>query len=201
MSDVASAAAAEAAHPIRLLVDDDLKRTRLTVFFRLLLAIPHLIVVALWGILVVCAVIVAWFAALVTGRVPDGLHAFAAKFLRYATHVNAYVFLIADPFPAFGGGGPYPVDLHVDLPSPQGRLGVAFRLVLAIPALILENILSQLLQIIAFIGWFYALATGRMSPGLRDVAAFCLRYEMQTFGYVALLTNRYPSLSSPAIAP
>ena len=36
--------------PIRIVVTDDLERSRVTVFFRLLLAIPHLVVVALWGI-------------------------------------------------------------------------------------------------------------------------------------------------------
>ena len=37
-------------HPVRLLVEDDLHRNRLTVFFRLLLAIPHLIWAFLWSI-------------------------------------------------------------------------------------------------------------------------------------------------------
>ena len=37
-------------HPIRLILSDDLSRTRLTVFFRLILAIPHLIWLGLWGI-------------------------------------------------------------------------------------------------------------------------------------------------------
>ena len=35
-------------HPVQLVVEDDLQRNRLTVFFRLILAIPHFIwVVAL----------------------------------------------------------------------------------------------------------------------------------------------------------
>ncbi len=37
-------------HPIRLVVADDLRRSRLTVFFRLLLAIPHLIWLTIWRI-------------------------------------------------------------------------------------------------------------------------------------------------------
>src|SRR5213594_3213014 len=109
MSEVMSAAAAEASHPIRLRVEDDLKRNRLTVFFRLLLVIPHAIVVVLWAVLAFFAAIAAWFAALFTGRVPSGLHTFLVQFLRYATRVNAYLFLIADPFPPFGAGGSYPV--------------------------------------------------------------------------------------------
>ena len=57
-------------HPIRLVVSDDLKRTRLTVFFRLILVIPHLIWLSLWGIVVYLAVIVSWFATLFAGRTP-----------------------------------------------------------------------------------------------------------------------------------
>jgi len=59
---------AAAQHPVRLVVDDDLRRSRLTVFFRLLLAIPHLIWLSLWGIAAYLAAIVNWFATLITGR-------------------------------------------------------------------------------------------------------------------------------------
>ena len=99
MSDVLSTPVADADHhPIGLIVTDDLHRSRLTVFFRLLLAIPHFIVVALWGILVYVVVIVAWIIAIFTGRVPDGLHNFMATWLQYATRVTAYTFLLANPF-------------------------------------------------------------------------------------------------------
>ena len=49
------------AHPVQLVVEDDLKRSRLTVFFRLLLAIPHLIWVFLWTIATFFVAIVTWF--------------------------------------------------------------------------------------------------------------------------------------------
>src|SRR5438874_11581443 len=94
-------AAGALSHPIGLIVTDDLKRSRLTVFFRILLALPHLIWVALWGFVAELALLVAWFAALFTGRVPDGLHNFIASWLRYSTRVTAYMFLLADPFPPF----------------------------------------------------------------------------------------------------
>src|SRR5207249_10122304 len=58
-------------HPIGLVVDDDLRRNRLTVFFRLLLAIPQAIWLGLWSIAAAIAVFAAWFAALFTGSVPD----------------------------------------------------------------------------------------------------------------------------------
>jgi hypothetical protein len=182
-------------HPIRLDVEDDLRRSRLTVFFRLILAIPHLIVVTVWGIVSWLIAIVAWFATLFAGRTPDGLHNAQASFVRYHTRVNAYIYLLADPFPPFGAGGGYPVDLEIAPPETQNRLTVFFRVILAIPALILASILQQLLGVLAFIGWFVALFTGKMPQGMEDLGAFCLRYYEQTTAYVLLLTGRYPSLS------
>jgi hypothetical protein len=185
-----------AQHPIRLVVNDDLQRNRLTVFFRLILAIPHFLWATLWGVVTLLAWIVNWFATLFAGRSPDGLHNFLATYLRYATHVRAYVLLVADPFPGFTGKqGSYPIDLEVDPPEPQNRLTVFFRLFLAIPALLLANILSQLNQLLAVFSWFIALFTGRVPEGLRNFAALAIRIETQTYGYVMLLTGRYPSFN------
>jgi hypothetical protein len=184
-------------HPIRVVVTDDLRRSRLTVFFRWLLAIPHAIWSALWGILAFLAAIVNWFATLFTGRSPQPLHDFIAGYLRYRTHVLAYTFLLADPFPAFNGRPGYPVDLEVDPPAEQNRLGVFFRVLLAIPALVIAQVLTYLLQILAFFGWFVALFTGRMPQGMRDLGIYCLRYDQQGQAYVLLLTSRYPALSAP----
>jgi uncharacterized protein DUF4389 len=189
-------ASTAAPHPIRLVVNDDLQRTRLTVFFRLILAIPHFVWVSLWGVIAILAGIVNWFATLFTGQSPDGLHNFLATFLRYMTHVRAYVLLIADPFPGFTGKqGSYPIDLEVDPPQPQNRLTVAFRIILAVPALLLANILSNLSQLLAIFSWFVALATGRVPEGLRNFAALAQRFETQTYAYLLLLTDRYPSFN------
>ena len=182
-------------HPVGLIVEDDLRRNRLTVFFRLLLAIPQSIWITLWSIVVAFTVLFAWLAALVTGRVPQGLHDFNTRFLRAATHLYAYVLLLADPWPPFGGSTSYPIDLRVDSPEPQNRLTVLFRIVLAIPALLLCYVFRIVNQLVAFLGWFYALFTGRMHEGMRDVSAWMLRYELQSYAYLMLLTGRYPSLA------
>jgi hypothetical protein len=186
--------------PIRLIVNDDLHRSRLTVFFRLLLAIPHIVLLVLWTVVVFLVAIVNWFATLITGRSPDSLHAFQARFLRYGTQVTGYTTLLADPYPGFGGGRPYRIDLEVAPPERQNRWITGFRIFLAIPALILANVLFQVLEVIAFLGWFVCLALGRMPQGMRDLGAYCLRYQQQTYGYLLLLTQRYPSLS-PGVSP
>ena len=182
-------------HPVRLVVNDDLRRNRLTVFFRLLLAIPHIIWFVLWGIVAVLAWIANWFATLIKGRSPDGLHNFLATYLRYQTHFYAYVLLIADPFPGFGGAPGYPIDLEVDPPQPQNRWTVFFRIILAIPALFVVNILSNLSQLLAVFSWFIALVIGRVPEGIRNFAALAIRIETQTYAYALLLTSRYPSFN------
>jgi len=183
-------------HPIGLIVEDDLSRNRLTVFFRLLLAIPQAIWLGVWSIAATVILIVAWLAALVTGSVPEGLHAFLARFLRASTHFYAYVLLLADPWPPFAGDeGSYPIDLRVDPPQAQSRLTVLFRGVLAIPALLLAYVFRVVNELVAFVGWFYCLAFGRMHQGMRDLSAWMMRYELQTYAYVCLLTGRYPSLA------
>ena len=184
-------------HPIRLVVTDDLRRSRVTVFFRLLLALPHFVWLGLWSVVAVLALVVDWFATLFAGRSPESLHDFLVRFVRYSTHVNAYAYLVADPFPAFAGAPGYPVDLDVDPPEAQSRLKTFFRLLLAIPALLLARILGYLLGLLALFGWFVALLTGRMPKGMRDLGAYCLRYDAQTAGYIFLLTDRYPAISSP----
>ncbi len=184
-----------ARHPIRLVISDDLQRNRLTVFFRLILAIPHLIWVALWGIVAVLAWVANWFATLFMGRSPEGLHTFLATYLRYQTHVWAYSLLLADPYPGFGGQPGYPIDLELDPPQPQNRLTVFFRLILALPAFILARIMTNISELLAVFSWFVALALGRVPEGLRNFGAFALRFEQQTNAYAYLLTDRYPSFN------
>jgi len=187
--------------PIRLESSDDLRRSRLTVFFRLLLAIPHLIWLLLWGIAAFFAAIGNWFAILFTGISPAGLHRFLAAYTRYQQHVFAYLYLIANPFPGFTGErGSYPIEIRIAERAPQNRWTVGFRIVLAVPAFLLGAAYGTLLAAVAFLGWFASLFTGTMPHGLRNAGALGLRYSAQLYGYLLLVTDAYP-YSGPNVAP
>ena len=181
-------------HPIRLAVTDDLQRNRLTVLFRLILVIPHWIWLTIWGFAAYLAAIVNWFATLILGTPPESLHGFLGSYLRYLTHVNAYLHMLADPYPSFTGAPGYPVDLELAPPAPQNRLVTLFRGLLAIPALIVAYMLGLAMYVIGILGWFASLFLGRMPEGMRNFGSYCLRYTQQTIGYAFfLLTDRYPS--------
>jgi hypothetical protein len=180
-------------HPVAVELDDDLRRSRLTVAFRALLAVPHLVWLTLWGLVALLAAIVSWVATLIAGRTPDGLHRFLAAYVRYQAHVSAFLWLAANPFPGFvGAEGSYPYDVRVAPPERQHRGKTAFRLVLAIPAWLVGGALSTVQLVAAIGGWVASVLTGRMPEGLRDLSAWATRYHAQTVAYVLLLTDRYP---------
>ncbi|HEU0165415.1 MAG TPA: DUF4389 domain-containing protein [Thermomicrobiales bacterium] len=67
-----------------------------------LLAIPHYIALFFLDILLVIAVIVAWFAILFTGKYPRDLFSFAEGVLRWNNRVVAYaLILVTDDYPPF----------------------------------------------------------------------------------------------------
>jgi hypothetical protein len=180
-------------HPVRALVRDDLRRSRLTVFFRLLLALPHVVWLALWGIVVIVVTIANWFVTLFAGRPAGALHRFVSAYVRYWVHVASFAYIVANPFPGFTGErGSYPVDLDLPPVNTQNRWKTGFRLILAFPAGMLAGALSNALGLVAVFGWFTGLLLGRMPEGLRNLGAFTIRYTAQLWAYVLLLTDRYP---------
>lgn len=179
--------------PVRLPVSDDMRRSRLTTFFRIPLAVPHIVWLVLWSVVVFFSVIASWFVTLIRGRPPAALHRFHSAYLRYQTHVYAFVQLVGNPFPGFTGrAGSYPVDLEIEGPERQRRLVTGFRFVLVLPAMMIAGALATAAFLAAFYSWFHALVRGRVPQGLRNLGAFELRYTAQMLGYLILLTDRYP---------
>ncbi|HEV3229357.1 MAG TPA: DUF4389 domain-containing protein, partial [Solirubrobacteraceae bacterium] len=194
-----TAIAERRAHPVRLTAGDDRQRSRLTVFFRLLLAFPHFVWLYIWGFAAQIAAFLNWLMILITGRAPESFHGFLTSYLRYTTRVYAYLILVANPYPPFGGApGGYPVEVEVDPPTTQNRWRTFFRLLLALPAFLVVSTLFGVAIAVAVGGWFVALFTARMPPGLVRLGAYCLRYQAQVSAYgFYLLTDQYP-YSGPA---
>src|SRR5437764_10086423 len=131
-------------HPVRLTNEEGLERSRLTVFFRLLLALPHIVWFGFWSVGVLVIAIVSWFITVFRGRTALFCHNFITAYLRYSAHLGSYLSLTAHPWPDFvGRPGSYPVDVHLPQePQVQNRWKTAFRLILAIPALLVDGALA-----------------------------------------------------------
>jgi hypothetical protein len=90
------------AYPVKLEVSPaEGARDRLSVAFRPILALPHVLAVWALGIAWAVTTIIAWFAILFTGRYPETLYEFGVGVLRWNTRVEAYILLLHDDYPPF----------------------------------------------------------------------------------------------------
>jgi hypothetical protein len=168
-------------------------QNRLTVLVRLILAIPHLVVLYVLGIAAEVVALICWFAALATGRLPAGLADFQVGYLRWTARVYAYLFLLTDLYPPFElADTEYPVRLRAE-PGPLNRLAVLFRIILVIPAVIVGTVLFYGLGfLVMFVTWLIVLIAGRMPRPLHEALAGAVRYQARVTGYFLMLTARYP---------
>ena len=167
---------------------------RVTVLFRIFLAIPQVIVLYILGIAADIVAIIGWFGALFTGRLPQFAAEFLSGVLRWQARVNAYTLLLTDQYPPFALDD---VDYPVRVVTSRGqlnRLAVFFRFILAIPAVIVVGVLTYgTYTIVLFVAWLIVLITGRMPESLHFAISAVLRYSLRYIGYVFLLTAEYPS--------
>jgi hypothetical protein len=182
-------------YPVTFEVEYVEQRNRLTAFFRLILAIPVFIWLYLYGIAAYIAVVIAWFAIVITGRYPRALFDFVAGFNRTLARGTAYFALLSDPYPPFSGAedAGYPVRMEFAGPiESYSRLKTLFRLLLAIPIAILRYVMNILLEIGALGAWVVIVITGRLPRGLFDLMVLANSYMARSDAYLLLLTETYP---------
>ncbi|MGZ4346348.1 MAG: DUF4389 domain-containing protein [Gaiellaceae bacterium] len=184
---------------LRVHADESLRRRRLSVLLRLPLVVPHYIVLSVWSLLAAPAVVVAWLALLIEGRLPAWLHRFLAAFVRYQGQVTAWFDLLSAryPDPLHTLDHPFRIEL-LDRPR-QKRLVTLFRLPLAVPVIVLGSVLSVVLSTVAIPAWFAGVIFGRNTAGLQELGTFCLRYLLEVQAYVMLVTPAYPRLAPPGV--
>ncbi len=181
-------------YPVTFEADYVERRNRLTTFFRLILAIPLVLVLYLYGIIATIALIIAWFAIVITGGYPAGLYDFIAGYTRFLARFTAYAALLSDPYPPFGGAedAAYPVRMEFRRLESYSRLKTFFRVLLAIPILIVRYVMGILLEIGAIAAWVVILVTGKMPRGLFDLMVLANSYTARSDAYVFLLSETYP---------
>lgn len=193
------------AYPIDITIEPAIKnRDRLTTFFRILLAIPHLILVGgtgigaqggLFGMVAGFLSFVNWVVIVVTGSEVGGIRQFMLTFMRWRTRALAYVMLFRDEYPPFGDET-YPATLAFTEPAgPRDRLTVFFRLFLVIPHAILIFLISIAWGFSTIIAWFMILFTGEYPDALFKFGVGALRWETRVQAYFLLMTDEYPPFS------
>ena len=177
--------------------------SRLLIFVKWLLAIPHFIVLYVLNIGLAITTFIAWFAILFTGCYPRGLWDFALMVYRWSAHVTAYVGLLRDEYPPFSGNdGDYPLRFQMEYPERLSRLLIFVKWLLILPHIVVLSLLVWVAAVVWFVAWFAILITGSFPRGMFDFLVGVLRWNNRVTLYTALLTDVYPPFSlGPTPAP
>lgn len=205
-------------YPVTVTVKTQVEnRNRLTTAFRMILFLPHAILVGgvaigfvfggndqrahasgetgLLGAVAAFLAIVSWFTILIAGSHIPGIRQFTAYYLRWRTRALAYLMLLTDDYPPFGDA-PYPASLEVADPAgPRDRLTVALRFLLAFPHFIVLTFVMLGWCVATVVAWFAILFTGAYPPGLVNFSAGALRWRLRVEAYVLLMVDPYPPFS------
>lgn len=205
-------------YPVSVTIQPSLtNRNRLTTAFRLILAIPHVILVGgvsfgamysdggrgtsigsqagLLGAVALLLAIVSWFTIVFTGQHIVDIRQFTAFYMRWRVRALAYLMLLEDPYPPFGDAT-YPASIDiVDPVGPRNRLTVGLRLVLLIPHACALLFLVLAWWITAFIAWLLILFTGEYPEALYEFGVGTLRWLLRVEAYLLLLVDEYPPFS------
>jgi ABC-type multidrug transport system fused ATPase/permease subunit len=165
-----------------------------------LLAIPHFVILYVLRLVSNVVGVISWFVILFTGALPEGLANVQAMYFRYSMRVSTYVAFMREEYPPFGfattpndpGDDPrVRVDFRPQL-TDRNRLTTFFRLILAIPQLIVTAVLLFAAAVVTLIAFFAVLFTGRWPAGMRDFVIKVQRWSLRVQAYTTLLTDVYP---------
>ena len=206
-------------YPVSLSVERQLgDRDRLTTAFRVVYAIPHLLLVGgigvgfasnrlrpgavslggetgLLGSIAFALAVISWFTIVITHEHYTPIRRYTHFYLRWRVRSLAYLMLLADVYPPFGDGA-YPIALHFDLKHDQhDRVSVGFRIILAIPHFFALFVIVCAWWITSVIAWCAILITGRYPEGLYEFGMGALRWLIRVEAYVLLMVDEYPPFS------
>ncbi len=200
------------AYPVSFDVEPQLSdRNRLTTGFRVILAIPHVLLAggaglgfgwsASRGVLGTVAgvmAVIAWFAIVFAASHPRGLWDFAAFYLRWRARSVPYLMLLRDEYPPFGEGT-YPTTFEVSWPTgDRNRVSVGLRIFYALPHVIVLVFLNIAWVLTSIVAWFAILFTGRYPAGLYEFAVGVLRWDLRVEAYLLLMRDEYPPFTLSA---
>jgi hypothetical protein len=170
-------------------------RNRLTVAFRIILVIPQVIVLIFVELAALIVAIIGWFAALVTGRLPEFARNYLAGTIRWGARVHAYFLLLTDEYPPFSleVEERYPIQVAIPPAAPLNRIAVLFRIILVLPAAVVQGVLNAGAELFAIASWFAILFTGQLPPALFEAQRAVVRYEIRVSSYFWMVTPEYPA--------
>jgi hypothetical protein len=202
-------------YPLVLDAVPDVRPNRWSWLVKWLLAIPHLVVLAvLWAVFAVLT-LVAGVAILCTGRYPRSLFDLNVGILGWTWRVGYYAYsaLGTDRYPPFALAAPdHPASLEIAYPQRLSRPLVLVKWLLAVPHLVIVAVLvgsagnlgltrwapvpplvgGGLIGLLVLVAAGHLALVGRYPQDLHDLVVGLNRWLFRVIAYAALMTDEYP---------
>lgn len=173
------------------------ERSRLTVLFRALLALPHLVVAGVWQIAINVVTFVQWWIILFTGKRNEGIWRMQNSWLGYACRVHAYAGLMYDKYPAFGAEpNGEPTTYSFEYNSTASRVTNFFRFILMIPVAFVAIFVLIGAEIVGCISWFAIVITGKHPNGMFGFMLRVHQFMVRANAYAMYMTDDYPKFGA-----
>lgn len=181
-------------YPVRLSATRQEEYNRFLPLVKWLLALPHYVVLFFLGIGALFAMLIAFFAVLITGRYPEGLWTYVTGVHRWAMRVTGYVFLLTDEYPPFSldDDPSYPIRVEWDYPEHVNRWRPLIQWLLVFPYAIVAGILFYLAEIVALIGIIVILFTKNLPEGMFKLILNPMQWQVRANSYAGWVVTKYP---------
>ena len=193
-------------YPIAYEADYERNPNRWTTGFRLILAIPWLIVGYIFAIAGLFTYLIAAIAVLILGRYPEWAYNFNSGLLRYFVRLGSYTSLQTDKWPPFaiGPDPTYPVRVNIaPRAEKQKRWKALFRTILPIfliPPLFLAYIgIAAIHWGASAVAWWTIVFRGYQPAGVHNALMFTNGWYTRVGGYILLLTDDYPPVGAEQV--
>ncbi|MFZ2836604.1 MAG: DUF4389 domain-containing protein [Candidatus Saccharimonadales bacterium] len=205
------------AYPASLRIDYPGKLNRWTTLFRVILAVPIVVVLALLtatgsgeymneagrdigqssGGIVAGLFAATALMILFRQRYPRWWFDFNLELNRFSTRVAAYLFLLTDHYPSTVESQSVHLDVkYPDVKKDLNRWLPLIKWLLAIPHYVVLIVLTIGAVVATIIAWFAILFTGRYPKSLFDYVVGVGRWDLRVTAYAFLLTtDQYPPFS------
>ena len=176
----------------------------LGIVVKLIILIPHLILLYVLGIVATVLALVTWIPVLFGGHYPSWGYDVIGGTLRWGANVSAYLYGLTDRYPPFRlgkaaeGEEPYEVDVDFNVPEEHNRLwaipviGIVIKLIILIPHLILLYVLGTVAELLALVTWIPVLFGGHYPSWGYEIIGGYLRWSTRATAYLFGLTDQYP---------
>jgi hypothetical protein len=191
----------DSTYPVTCALDGPLEIANLQPIVSYILAIPHVLLLAIYGIVAFFNAIVLWFSIVFSGTPSESSRSNIAGFQRYWYRVLVFQYFLTkqypefQPVPGYTDPGGFPARIDITPATSYDRMQVILRFLYVIPLYLYGIYVAIMLWVGLLIGLISVLTGGKWSPQWRRTVFNAMTWSMRVSCWYLLLVDEYPGFT------